>query len=128
MYRFLEKFLPVGYPVDTDPIIISTIDNVVKKTKYPVVIICKTDSESRSITHKIYKNISDRELLNKLNKYCALYENYGLDDTWADNNHLGYYINFRKCGVEIEIRLFNLCGKLKYRPSVEKGNPKFYLE
>lgn len=121
MQRFLEKylykFLPVGYPIDTDPIIICAIDEIVKPTKHQVVIVKKIHNKGRSTNIKIYKNIDSNKIKNKLDKYSLNYERITYDNTFKDDPHLGYYITFADEDVEIEVRLFNLIRNLKQRSS-----------
>jgi len=117
MLRFIERnfgqYLPFGYPIDTDPVIISTIDNYVRQTKHITMIMVKRNNFLK-INYQffgkttIYENISFEDIKNKLIRFLADYKVTMFDDSWAKSN-IGYFIRFEADkNIEINIRLFGL--------------------
>lgn len=110
--KFASNFLPLGYPIETDPICIAVIDNfAINGDK--VFVINKISKESDKSEYTIVKNTTIDDILSRLNSFFLNNQSeitniIICDDTWARSNQIGYLMEFGSLTHIIDIKILNL--------------------
>ena len=86
---------------------INIIDSRIKKVDFPVMVIIKDNNYVKKSV--VYENIPIKKLEAILANYLNKYKINIWGDTWAECNHIGFFIDFEIDNIKINIRLFNLC-------------------